>query len=450
MERDAAYAEAAAIWDVAAENSVIGAILIDESAMNEVVKILHANDFYGSANRVIFSAMMALYDGNKPIDTITVASVLEARGQMEEVGGTGEFMDRALKTPSAFNVRQYAEAVKNCSVRRQMIVVAENIAQSALAGESAPIGDILNDAEGAILGIGGDVHRNEVQSAGDVLARTMEGMEAAANGEVRGILTGLSDLDAILGGMNRGDLILLAARPAMGKTALGLQLASHAAVDSGLSVAVFSLEMSSEQLMHRLLSGQTGIDSRRIAKGNLSGGDWDAVMGAANLLSGGQLFLDDTPAITLRELASKVRQHKHRYGLDLLVVDYLQLMGTDGKSFNRNREVEILSRGLKALAKELNVVILALSQLSRALESRADKHPMLSDLRDSGSLEQDADAVLFLYREDYYVEDTDRQNVADVIVAKHRTGPTGTASLYFRKETMQFGNLETNRVVLDF
>lgn len=429
-----------------AEEAVLGSILIDPDAIIKVAPTLRAEDFYLEKHRWIYQAALDLYERRQPPDFITICDELERRGQLQEVGGPAYITELINAVPTAFHVEHYASIVERTSVLRRLISAAGQIAQLAYE-DKGEIDEIVDRAEEIVFGV--SEHRlqrflvpirqvmNEVITRIDYLA--------SHQGELLGVPTGFRLLDKLLGGFQKSDLIILAARPSVGKTSLALNIAANAAKRYGQRVAFFSLEMSAEQLVQRLLAAETGIDQQRLRLGQIREEEWPLLMEAAGALSNTMMFIDDTPALSALELRTKARRIHAEHGLDFIVVDYLQLMRGDARAENRVQEISYISRALKWLARELNVPVLALSQLSRAVESRPDKRPMLSDLRESGSIEQDADVVLFIYREDMYDEDTDRQNIADVIVAKHRNGPTGVVSLYFKKELTQFLELELHR-----
>lgn len=429
-----------------AEEAVLGSILIDPDAIIKVAPTLRAEDFYLEKHRWIYQAALDLYERRQPPDFITICDELERRGQLQEVGGPAYITELINAVPTAFHVEHYASIVERTSVLRRLISAAGQIAQLAYE-DKGEIDEIVDRAEEIVFGV--SEHRLQRflvpirQVMNDVITRI--DYLASHQGELLGVPTGFRLLDKLLGGFQKSDLIILAARPSVGKTSLALNIAANAAKRYGQRVAFFSLEMSAEQLVQRLLAAETGIDQQRLRLGQIREEEWPLLMEAAGALSNTMMFIDDTPALSALELRTKARRIHAEHGLDFIVVDYLQLMRGDARAENRVQEISYISRALKWLARELNVPVLALSQLSRAVESRPDKRPMLSDLRESGSIEQDADVVLFIYREDMYDEDTDRQNIADVIVAKHRNGPTGVVSLYFKKELTQFLELELHR-----
>jgi replicative DNA helicase len=436
-----------------AERAVLGSLLIDPDAIIKVASFLRAEDFYRERHAWLYEAMMALHDRREPLDFVTVVDELERHGHLEEVGGPAYITDLISGTPSAMYVDHYARIVERTALLRRLIAAAGQIAELAYDDNQA-VDDVIDKAETLIFGVSEALIHRDLMPIRAIMSQVVDHIDFLARNQdtLMGVPTGFTFLDRLLGGLQKSDLIILAARPAMGKTSLALNVAQNAAKRYGARVGIFSLEMSNEQLVQRLLSMETGIDSHRLRLGQVHDEEWPILLEAANLLANTAIFIDDTPAATVNEIRTKCRRLYAEHGLDLVLIDYMQLMsGTSvGRESNRQQEISFISRSLKGLARELNVPVIALSQLSRAVESRSDKRPMLSDLRESGSIEQDADVVLFIYREDYYIEDTDRQNIADLIVAKHRHGSTGTVSLYFRKELTQFRDLEVQRTELDY
>ena len=579
-----------------AERAVLGSLLIDPDAIIKVASFLRAEDFYRERHAWLYEAMMALHDRREPLDFVTVVDELERRGHLAEVGGPAYITDLISGTPSAMYVDHYARIVERTALLRRLIAAAGQIAELAY-DDSQEVDTVVDKAESLIFGVSEALIHRDLMPIRAIMTQVVDHIDFLARNQdtLMGVPTGFTFLDRLLGGLQKSDLIILAARPAMGKTSLALNVAQNAAKRYGARVGIFSLEMSNEQLVQRLLSMETGIDSHRLRLGQVHDEEWPILLAAANLLANTAIFIDDTPAATVNEIRTKCRRLYAEHGLDLVLIDYMQLMsGTSGggREANRQQEISFISRSLKGLARELNVPVIALSQLSRAVESRSDKRPMLSDLRESGclagdtlvylaeegrtlpirdmlqgqqamvacldlemwkltsapvtrafctgikpvfelrtqsgrairatanhrfltvagwkrldalytgdpiaapqkmdsgldgvswdqvaaitpageepvydltvpphhnfiagnlivhnSIEQDADVVLFIYREDYYIEDTDRQNIADVIVAKHRHGSTGTVSLYFRKELTQFRDLEVQRTELEY
>ncbi len=437
--------------NIEAEQSVLGAMFLDKEAIAQAGECLTADDFYREAHKLIFAAMMELYDKNKAVDLITVTDALRENGRLEDIGGIAYLTGLANSVPTAANVRFHADIVQKKSVLRQLIRTATAIAAKGY-DENDDVEELLDQAEANILEIAGRKRRNDFTLVGDLVrnipAQINDLLEAG--GGLTGLPSGYQDLDRLTSGLHPSDFIILAARPSMGKTALALNIAENVALRAHKStkgqprtVAFFSLEMSKEQLVHRMLCSEANVDSQRLRTGELRDEDWDSLWDACEALNSARIYIDDTPAITALEMRSKARRLKAEHGLDLIVVDYLQLMQGSGRrtgpsADNRQQEVSDISRSLKALARELDVPVLALSQLSRSVESRQVKRPLLSDLRESGSLEQDADIVAFLYREDYYNPDTENKNVTELIIAKHRNGPVDTIHLFFQKQYTKF------------
>lgn len=401
------------------------------------------SDFYKPENAIIFKAILELDESGQSVDLVTMTNKLRKENLLEKAGGVFYLGQIAAAPSSTYNVKQYAKIVQEKSTMRQLIKISDRI-RNRCYEDAEPVETILDDAERLVLDISKQRQRNDVTRVDEIVSTNLEQIEEASKqvDEITGIPSGFIDLDHMTNGWQRSDLIILAARPAMGKTALCLNMAANTAVDYHYPVAVFSLEMSKEQLVMRMLAAAARIDQTRLRTGQLNADEWGAFLQKIGPLSSAPIYIDDTPAITIRELRAKARRLQSREGdLGLILVDYLQLMGGSGHSENRQQEVSEISRSLKALARELNVPIIALSQLSRTVEQTKDKRPQLSHLRESGSLEQDADIVLFIHREEYYNEDTDRRGIADLIIAKHRNGPTGTVELAFQNELTRFDNL---------
>jgi len=424
-----------------AEEAVLGSILIDPEAIFRVSAFLKRDDFYIVKNQWVWDACMALHERREPIDTVTLGRELEGRGQLAEVGGLAYIQQLVNVVPTAIHAEGYGRIVERTALRRRLLAAASEIAQLAY-DESEDIDETIDAAEQALFGVSQRRISRDMRPIADVIRDYYDRIEYLYEhrGEPLGIPTGFVDLDKLLGGLQRSDLIIVAARPGVGKTSLMLNMALSAARRFHQRVAIFSLEMSNEQIVQRLISGETGIDSQRLRLGTLEEEEWPLFVQATSALSETLIFVDDTPSISALQLRTKARRLHAEHGLDLIIIDYLQLMTGDNRSENRVQEISYLSRSLKGLARELNVPVLVASQLSRAVEQRSDKRPVLSDLRESGSIEQDADIVMFIYRDDVYDEDSERRNVAEVIVAKHRNGPTGTVELYFQKNLTQFRN----------
>lgn len=427
-----------------AEQSVIGSMLMDKEAIIAASEIVIAEDFYQRQYGVMFEAMVELFNENKPVDLITLQNRLKEKDVPPEVSSLEVVRDIITMVPTSANVRSYANIVHEKAVLRRLIKVNEEIANLCYAG-TEPVDFILGQTEKSIFNLLQNRGGGEFVPIRQVALNVLEKIETASKtqGTVTGIPTGFIDLDYKTSGMQPSDFVLIAARPSMGKTAFVLNLVDHVAVKKGIPCMVFSLEMSKEQLVNRMLAMETNVDSQKLRTGALTDADWDAVVEGIGTIGNSKLIIDDTPGISITELRSKCRKMKLEYGLSMVIIDYLQLMtGSGGKgSENRQQEVSEISRSLKALAREMNAPVIALSQLSRACETRQDHRPMLSDLRESGSIEQDADVVMFIYRDDYYNKDTEIPNVAEIIIAKQRNGPIGTVNLLWRPELTKFVNI---------
>ena len=434
--------------NIEAEQSVLGAMLIDKEAIAKATEILSAEDFYREAHRVIFSAMLEIYNKNEAVDMITVTDILRRDNKLEDVGGIAYITSLANVVLTAANVKYHAEIVAEKSVLRQLVKVSTEIAAMGFEANDE-VGVLLDTAESRILEISNRKKRADFTPISAVLMDSVQNIEKLLNnkGGLTGIPTGFNDLDKLTSGLHPSDFIILAARPSMGKTALALNIVQNVALRAHKrvggdprSVAFFSLEMSKEQLVNRMLCAEANIDSQRLRIGEMKEDDWTHLWDACDVMSKAKIYIDDTAGITVMDMRSRARRLKAEHGLDLIVVDYLQLMQGSGKrntSGDRQQEVSEISRSLKALARELDVPVLALSQLSRGVEARQVKRPMLSDLRESGSLEQDADIVAFLYREDYYNPETENKHT-ELIIAKHRNGPVDTVNLFFHKQFTKF------------
>jgi replicative DNA helicase len=432
-----------------AEEAVLGSLLIDPDAVIKVSSFLRADDFYRERNAWIYQTVLDLHERREPADFLTVVDDLERQDRLQQVGGATYITSLINNVPSAVYVEHYARIVERTATLRRLIGAASQIA--ALAQEDAEdVDDIVDRAEQLVFGVSERRVQRDLTPINAIMGQVINRIEYLHRhkGEVLGVPSGFSELDRILGGFQKSDLIVLAARPGVGKTSLALNVALNAAKRYGQKVAFFSLEMSSEQLVQRLLSSETGVNQQRLRTGDIQDQDWPILMEAAGVLSDTMLFIDDTPAVSALELRTKTRRLQAEFGLDLIVVDYLQLMRSDTRTENRVQEISYITRSLKSLAREVEAPLIALSQLSRAVESRSDRRPILSDLRESGSIEQDADVVMFIYRDDRDESD-ERKNIAEVIVAKHRNGPTDTAHLYFRKELTKFDDLERFRRPLE-
>lgn len=434
--------------NIEAEQAVLGAMLIDKEAIAKATEVLSADDFYREAHRVIFSAMLELYNKNEAVDMVTVTEILKRDNKLEDIGGIAYITSLANVVLTAANVKYHAEIVAEKSVLRQLVRVSTEIAAMGYEAND-DVGTLLDTAESRILEISNRKKKNDFTAINDILMDSVQSIESLLQnkGGLTGLPAGFADLDKLTSGLHPSDFIILAARPSMGKTALALNIVQNVALRAHKviggeprSVAFFSLEMSKEQLVNRMLCAEAGIDSQRLRVGEMHDEDWTHLWDACDTMSRAKIYIDDTAGITAMDMRSRARRLKAEHGLDLIVVDYLQLMQGSGKRNNsgdRQQEVSEISRSLKALARELDVPVLALSQLSRSVESRQVKRPMLSDLRESGSLEQDADIVAFLYREDYYNPETENKHT-ELIIAKHRNGPVDTVNLFFQKQFTKF------------
>lgn len=433
---------------IEAEQSVLGSMLIDKEVVPVVMEILKPEDFYRPDHREIYSVIIELFDKAQPIDLITVSERLKLHGKLELVGGLEYLSYIATEVPTTANVKHYSKIVEEKSLLRKLIKASSDIIDLGFSA-SEEVSYILDRAEQSVFDILQKRSSQGFVPIKDVLVDTFNNLEELYNnkGNVTGIPTGFTDLDYKTSGLHNSDLILIAARPAMGKTAFALNLAQNAAVHSHVPVVIFSLEMSKDQLVNRILCSEAMVDSNKMKTGKLEDNDWQKVAEALAPLSEAPIFIDDTPGVSITEIRAKCRRLKLEHNLGLVVIDYLQLMQGSGKSKGENRQQEIseISRSLKILAKEINVPVICLSQLSRAPEARTDHRPILSDLRESGAIEQDADIVMFLYRDDYYNPETDKKNIAEVIIAKHRNGSTGTVELIWLGQYTKFANLEKYR-----
>ena len=430
-----------------AEEAVIGSIMINPEAYYDVAQFLQAEDFYIHRNQWIWNAFTRLHERRVPIDFLTVTEELDQMGHLAEIGGPAYLTALIQQVPTSLHAEHYAHIVEQDSIRRRMLDAANQVAKLAYNQQSS-IDTVIDDAEKAIFSISERRTHHDLQPIQVVLSEYYDRIDELSRrgSELYGVPTGLTDLDRLLGGMQKSDLLIIAGRPGMGKTGFLLSVAKNAAQKHKKHVAIFSLEMSNEQLVQRLIAQETGIDTQRLRTGQLEEDEWPLFTHAIEVLSDTHIFLDDTPAITPLQLRTKCRRLHMEYQLDLVIVDYLQLMSGDTRTDNRVQEVSYISRNMKVLARELNVPVLCAAQLSRAVEQRADKVPQLSDLRESGSLEQDADIVMFIHRPDALDKDTLKQNLAEIIVAKHRNGPTHSGiELVFLSKLARFENAATRR-----
>lgn len=426
---------------VESEQSILGSIILDKDAIITVAETINPSDFYKEAHKIIYESMLSLNSNNEPIDLITLIEELRKEGHLDNIGGISYLTSLSTIVPTTSNVKYYANIVKEKSVIRQLIKASNEIINLGYDA-STDVQEILNKAEKNIFDISQEKSGDDIQPINAVLQDTFDMIEklCTEKKEVTGITTGFKDLNKKINGLQRTDLILLAARPAMGKTAFSLNLVQNAALKGDASVAVFSLEMSKEQLVQRMLSAQSNVELSKIKTGTLGESDWPRIIDGMAVLSEAKIFIDDTPGIKISEIRSKCRRLKMEKGLDLILIDYLQLMEGEGKNENRQQEIAKISRSLKILAKELDCPVVALSQLSRSPELRKDHRPILSDLRESGSIEQDADIVMFLYRDEYYHDDSEKKNIGEVIVAKNRHGETGNVELVWFGQVQKFAD----------
>ncbi len=430
---------------VDAEQSVLGGLMLDSEAWDLVADRVSEGDFYRQTHRVIFDAIRSLQDRAEPCDVITLSEALQARGKIEEAGGLPYLGELAQGTPSSENIAAYADIIRERSITRQLTQVGARIAEIGYNSEGRTVADLLDYAEQQVFDIAerGAKGKKGFQPIDQVLPEVIEQLDQLFNSErsITGLSTGFSDLDEKTAGLQKGDLIIVAARPSMGKTALAMNLAENIAIRERETVAIFSMEMPAKQLANRLLASLGRVDTGRLRTGDLSDDDWPRITSAVTLLSEASIFIDDTPALSPMELRARVRRLKRQHNLGLVVVDYLQLMQAPGKNENRTAEISEISRTLKALAKEMDVPVVALSQLNRSLEQRPDKRPKMADLRESGAIEQDADLILFIYRDEVYNEDSDAKGTAEIIIAKQRNGPIGTLRLAFIGQYTRFEDL---------
>ncbi len=433
---------------IEAESSVLGGLLLDNAAWDRVSDLLVDADFYRYEHRLIYAAAGALINASKPADVITVFEHLQGQAKGEETGGLAYLNSLAQFVPSAGNIRRYAEIVRERSILRKLLSASDEIATNAFNPQGRAVSEIVDEAEQKIFNIGeqGSRMKQGFQSMDTLVVELLDRVTEMADNpnDITGIRTGFIDFDKMTSGLQAGDMIVLAARPSMGKTSLAINIAEHVALNEGLPVAVFSMEMGASQLAVRIVGSIGRIDQGRLRTGRLTDEEWPRLTEAIEKLRTVSLHIDETPGLTTSELRANARRLARQYGkLGLIVVDYLQLMSSSGSSSDENRATAVgeISRGLKMLAKELKCPLIALSQLSRGVESRTDKRPMMSDLRESGAIEQDADIIMFIYRDDYYNKDSKEPGVAEVIISKHRNGPTGTVKLAFLKPITKFENL---------
>ena len=433
--------------DLDAEKSVLGAILISDNTLADIATILQPRDFYEAKHQTIYEAMLKLFEKSEPIDLLTLTAQLKKTKDLQKIGGSAYIADLTNYVPTASHADSYAKLVAQAATRRRLIKASTGIADLAYE-ENTPIEELLGKAEKEIFNVSDQNTISDLISLEDILTDSFERIETLHKnkGALRGISTGYRDLDNMTAGFQRSDLLILAARPAMGKTTLVTNLAYNVATIAKQPVLFFSLEMSKEQLVDRMLADASGVDAWKIRTGNLNDDDFSKLSEAMGQMAEAPIMIDDTPGLSVLEMRTKARRAAHNKELGLIIVDYLQLMQSSVRSADGNRvqEVSEISRGLKLIARELNVPVIALSQLSRTVENRNPKIPQLADLRESGSIEQDADIVMFIYREAYYKPETERQNITDLIIAKHRNGPIGKIELYFHPERLRFMSLDKN------
>lgn len=435
--------------NIQAEDSLIGSLLLDREAIIKVADIVAGDDFYVDKNRLIFEAILALYEKREPIDVVTLSNKLESMGELDNIGGAAYLTELVNGVPSAAHVAHYAQIVAQKATLRRLIEASAKINGLAY-DEDAPLDGLLDSAEQTLFEVSQKHLKQNFSPIREVLAESFDRLDALHKDkkQLRGLPTGFRVLDNLLAGLQKSDLIILAARPSMGKTSLAMNIAQNVAVKSGVPVGIFSLEMSKEQLIDRMLSGEAKIDSWKLRTGNLEDRDFEKINKAMGILAEAPIYIDDSAMANVMEMRTKARRLQSEHDLGLIVIDYLQLMsGRNNSSDNRVQEISEISRGLKGLARELNVPVIALSQLSRSVEARHPQIPQLSDLRESGSIEQDADVVMFIYREDYYNKESERENIADIFIKKHRNGPTGDVELYFEADKMLFKNIERSHVI---
>lgn len=434
-------------YDRQAEEAVLGSVLVNTEVYYDLAHFISGDDFFLHRNRWIWETFTSLHEQRLPIDILTVSEELERQGRLEEVGGPAYLTTLINNVPSSLHAEAYGKVVEETATRRRLLEAANQIARLAFQS-GTPVEDVVNDAEKAVFGVSERRLSHQLQPISQALSEYYDRIDYLARhrDETIGVPTGFIDLDRLLGGMQPSDLLIIAGRPGQGKSGFCISVAKNASQLHKKHVALFSLEMSNDQLVQRLVAQETGIDSQRLRLANLHDDEWPIFTQAVSVLGDTHIYLDDTPAITPLQLHTKCRRLHMEVGLDLIIVDYLQLMTGDVRIENRVQEVSYISRSLKALARELKVPVLAAAQLSRAVESRRPPRPILSDLRESGSLEQDSDVVMFIYRPDQYEEDTLKQNIAEIIVSKHRNGPVGSVELVFRQALAKFENAATRPI----
>lgn len=434
--------------NIEAEQSILGALLMDKDAIIKIADILRPNDFYREDHGSIYQAILKLFEKRKPIDFVTLTNELEKDKKIKEVGGASYITTLVNSVPTSAHVVTYANIVHQKATLRRLISAASNITELGF-DETSDLETILDKAESTLFSVSQKYIQQYFTPIKDILEESFERIDKLhkEKGVLRGVPTGFRDMDNLLAGLQRSDLVILAARPSIGKSSLALNIADHVACDQKMPVGIFSLEMSKEQVIDRFLCMRGSVDSWKLRTGNLDDEDFGKLNYAMGVLSEAPIYIDDAPYLNVMEIRTKARRLQMEHDLGLIIIDYMQLMSgmSSRGAENRVQEVSEISRSLKALARELNVPVLAISQLSRAVEHRPDKRPMLADLRESGSIEQDADVVMFIYRDDYYEKDSDKKNIAEILVRKHRNGPTGDIELYWKPEYMKFATVEKKR-----
>ncbi len=431
-----------------AEASILGSVLIDSDAIVKIADIIRPEDFYDERHARIYEAILQLYERHSPIDVLTLSDQLRSTGMLDMVGGASYLTELTNFVPTATHADRYAEIIAQKSMRRRLIKASQSIAELGF-DETQSLQELIENAETRLFEVSQQHIKQDISSIENILSSSFDRLDELHKdkGKLRGVPTGYKDLDNVLAGLQPSDLFILAARPSMGKTAFSLNLAHNVALKAKMPVLIFSLEMSKEQLVDRLLAAESGVNAWNLRTGNLSDSDFEKIGHAMGALSEAQIFIDDSAGISVSDMRTKARREAHQRELGLIIVDYLQLM-SGGARFssdsNRVQEISEISRGLKGIARELNVPVIALSQLSRSVDSRSPAIPVLSDLRESGSIEQDADVVAFVYREDYYNPDTENKNITKILIKKHRNGPTGDVDLYFDREKQRFRSLDSH------
>lgn len=433
--------------NVEAESSLLGALLIDSDAIVKVADIVSATDFYDERHARIYEAALALYNRHSPIDVLTLSDQLQSTGMIDLVGGAQYLSELTTLVPTAAHADRYAEIIAQKAIRRRLIKASQNITNLGY-DEAQSLQDLIESAETTLFEVSEKHVKQDIYSIENILSTSFDRLDELHKdkGKLRGVPTGYKDLDNVLAGLQPSDLIILAARPSMGKTALALNLAHNVAVKAKMPVLLFSLEMSKEQLVDRMLAAEAGVNAWNLRTGNLTDQDFEKIGHAMGTLSEAEIYIDDSPGITVSDMRTKARREAHKRPIGLIIVDYLQLMSGGGRfsgDANRVQEISEISRGLKGIARELKVPVLALSQLSRSVENRSPQIPQLADLRESGSIEQDADVVAFIYREDYYNPETENKNIARILIRKHRNGPTDDVDLYFDREKQRFFSIDS-------